>query len=53
MEQGVLPRPAVDAADTAAAANVAGDALVAEVKAADFAAMLSLGRSQILSWVVA
>ena len=43
VEQGVLPRPAVDAADADAVGDVAGDTLVAEVKAAEVATMLTAG----------
>ncbi|KAG7471602.1 hypothetical protein JOB18_022732 [Solea senegalensis] len=42
VEQGVLPRPAGDATD-AAAGDAAGDALEADVKAAEVAAMLTPG----------
>lgn len=43
VEQGVLPRPAGDGTDTAAAGDAAGDALEADVKAAEVAAMLAPG----------
>ncbi|KAK0136914.1 hypothetical protein N1851_026936 [Merluccius polli] len=43
VEQGVLPKPAVKAADAAAAVDTAGDAPVADVKVAEVATMLAAG----------